>query len=188
MKLKKDGTPKLSGGKRTGAGSGGKRPGSGRKKTTPTDENTVVAELIFPALCEAFTADPGPYNNQYLSLELSKTEIRQAYGSLGLAIWLRTFKQEKIGGRDRNGVGYRTRWSLHLGEYEKVKQMLEVMGCSIKDLPEKVKDLPQASFALFQQRLANRVPRPMKPKVTEPVQRANFDLESDGLIDTKSHK
>lgn len=113
---------------------GGKREGAGRKKTV-IDISTITQELVFPALCQAFRADPGQWGNRYLSVELSKYQIKRAYGKEGLDIWMRYFKMDKIGGKDRFGVGYKTRWCLHLGSYDIAKLLVESLGHSLKELP-----------------------------------------------------
>lgn len=114
---------------------GGVRANSGRKKSMPSSEQ-IAREFIFPALCQAFRADPGRWRSNYLSVSLSKKDIKRAYGNEGLAIWCRYFKQEKIGGRDKAGVGYKTRWQLHLGSYEIAKLLVESLGHSLKELPD----------------------------------------------------
>ena len=113
---------------------GGARKGAGRPSTKLTVEQ-ISREFVFPALCQAFRADPGKFKDRYLTVELSKFDIQRAYGKEGLAIWLRYFKQDKIGGRDKNGAGYKTRWSLHLGSYDIAKLLVESLGHSLKDLP-----------------------------------------------------
>jgi hypothetical protein len=114
---------------------GGARVGAGRKKSIPSPEQ-IAREFVFPALCQAFRADPGQWKDRYLSVTLSKTDIKRAYGADGLAIWCRYFKQEKIGGRTKAGEGYKTRWSLHLGSYDIAKLLVESLGHSLKDLPD----------------------------------------------------
>ena len=114
---------------------GGSRVNAGRKKST-LDAEQIAREFVFPALCQAFKADPGRWKSNYLSVQLSKLDIKRAYGYEGLAIWCRYFKQEKIGGRDKSGAGYPTRWSLHLGSYEIAKLLVESLGHSLKDLPD----------------------------------------------------
>jgi hypothetical protein len=114
---------------------GGSRPNSGRKKSAP-DADQIAREFVFPALCQAFKADPGRWKSNYLSVQLSKLDIKRAYGYDGLAIWCRYFKQEKIGGRDKSGAGYPTRWSLHLGSYDIAKLLVESLGHTLKDLPD----------------------------------------------------
>lgn len=113
---------------------GGTRANAGRKKSAPNAEQ-IAREFVFPALCQAFKADPGRWKANYLSVHLSKLDIKRAYGFEGLAIWCRYFKQEKIGGRDRTGAGYPTRWSLHLGSYDIAKLLVESLGHTLKDLP-----------------------------------------------------
>ena len=115
-------------------GRGGARPGAGRKKSE-YDYEAVTKEFILPALGQAFNADPGKFKDRYLSVELSKTDIKLAYGAKGLALWSDYFVQEKVGGIDRNGVGYKTRWSLPLGRFTLVKALIEMFGHSIKDIP-----------------------------------------------------
>jgi hypothetical protein len=114
---------------------GGPRPNAGRKKSAP-DADQIAREFVFPALCQAFKADPGRWKSNYLSVQLSKLDIKRAYGYDGLAIWCRYFKQEKIGGRDKSGAGYPTRWSLHLGSYDIAKLLVESLGHTLKDLPD----------------------------------------------------
>ena len=113
---------------------GGTRQNAGRKRSAP-DAEQIAREFVFPALCQAFKADPGHFKSNYLSVRLSKLDIKRAYGLAGLAIWSRYFKQEKIGGRDRSGVGYPTRWTLHLGSYDIAKLLVESLGHTLKDLP-----------------------------------------------------
>ena len=113
---------------------GGKREGAGRKKSAP-DVSVIAQELVFPALCMAFKAVPDKYNNRLLTVELSKSDIKRAYGVDGLSIWTKYFKLDKIGGIDRNGVGYKSRWCLHLGSYDVAKLLVESLGHSLKDLP-----------------------------------------------------
>jgi hypothetical protein len=113
---------------------GGARVGAGRKKSAP-DINAITKDLVFPALCQAFRAEPDKYLNRYLTVELSKSDIKRAYGIPGLSVWTKFFKCDKIGGIDRNGVGYKTRWCLHLGSYEVAKLLVESLGHSLKDLP-----------------------------------------------------
>lgn len=114
---------------------GGARVGAGRKKVIPTPD-VISREFIFPALCQAFRTVPDRWKSNYLSVSLSKFDIKRAYGKEGLAIWLRYFKQEKIGGRSKTGVGYKTRWSLHLGSYDVAKVLVESLGHTLKDLPD----------------------------------------------------
>jgi hypothetical protein len=119
-------------------------PGGGRKKLSPEQRQekyeqalmSAINELVFPAICQAMRADPGPFKDRYLSVELSKTDIKKAYGSEGLKIWLDWFKQDKLGGKDRFGIGYKTRWSLPLGKYEVVLMLVKQLGHNIKDLPK----------------------------------------------------
>lgn len=122
---------------------GGTRKNSGRpsltedQKQSRIDEksSTISKEFVFPALCQAFKAEPGKYKDRYLTVELSKFDIQRAYGLSGLQIWCRYFKQDKIGGRNKAGVGYKTRWCLHLGSYDVAKLLVESLGHTIKDLP-----------------------------------------------------
>jgi hypothetical protein len=118
---------------------GGTREGAGRKPLTQEqkDEKQRIfeTELIFPAVCQAFHADPGPFKERYLSVTLSRLDIRKAYGDAGLESWMTFFKQEKIGGCDRFGVGYKTRWSLNFSVYPIAKMLVESLGHTIKDLP-----------------------------------------------------
>ena len=115
---------------------GGARPNSGRKPLFPgTTEETIAHELVFPALCVAFKAQPDKWGGRRLEVEMSKPDIERAYGRLGLAVWTKYFKLEKIGGRDRFGQGYKTRWVLHLGHYEVAKLLVESLGHTLKDLP-----------------------------------------------------
>ena len=72
---------------------GGARLNAGRKKSAPNAEQ-IAREFVFPALCQAFKADPGRWKANYLSVHLSKLDIKRAYGLAGLAIWCRYFKQE----------------------------------------------------------------------------------------------
>ena len=116
---------------------GGTRRNAGRKSSALGAEQ-IAREFVFPALCQAFKADPGLFKSNYLTVRLSKIDIKRAYGLEGLAIWCRYFKQEKIGGRDRTGAGYPTRWSLHLGSYDIAKLLVESLGHTLKDLPNPV--------------------------------------------------
>ena len=113
---------------------GGTRRNAGRKKSAP-DAEQIAREFVFPALCQAFKAEPGHFKSNYLTVRLSKLDIKRAYGLPGLAIWSRYFKQEKIGGRDRSGAGYPTRWTLHLGSYDIAKLLVESLGHTLKELP-----------------------------------------------------
>ena len=113
---------------------GGTRQNAGRKRSA-LDAEQIAREFVFPALCQAFKADPGHFKSNYLTVRLSKLDIKRAYGLAGLAIWGRYFKQEKIGGRDRSGAGYPTRWTLHLGSYDIAKLLVESLGHTLKELP-----------------------------------------------------
>lgn len=113
---------------------GGKRIGAGRKKESPSIE-VIAQELVFPALCQAFRSQPDKWGNRLLTVELSKTDIKRAYGNDGLSCWINYFKLDKVGGRDRNGVGYKSRWVLKLGSYDIVLLLVESLGHTIKDIP-----------------------------------------------------
>lgn len=113
---------------------GGVRLGAGRKKAI-FNEDIFIDECLFPAFCQAFHSDPGPWNARYLSVELSKTDIRLAYGPEGLKMWMDVFKMEKIGGRNKQGIGYKTRWSLNVGQYMVAKRIVETLGHNLKALP-----------------------------------------------------
>lgn len=117
----------------------GRKPGcvktGGRQKTVYPSEKTFIEECLFPAFCQAFHSDPGQWKDRYLSVELSKTDISKAYGPENLNMWCSIFKQDKIGGRNRFGIGYKTRWSLNIGQYALAKAIIESMGHTIKELP-----------------------------------------------------
>ena len=123
---------------------GGYRANAGRKAVSAELKEEreakfaaeVAREFVFPALCQAFKADPGRWKSNYLSVSLSKLDIKRAYGQEGLAIWMRYFKQEKVGGRDKQGNGYKTRWTLHLGSYDIAKLLVESLGHTLKELPD----------------------------------------------------
>lgn len=116
---------------------GGARPNAGRKPLFPKmSPDEIAVELVFPALCTAFKSEPDKWGGRQLEVELSKTDIFRAYGKDGLTIWVKYFKLEKIGGRDRFGVGYKSRWTLHLGHYAIAKMLVETLGHSLKELPE----------------------------------------------------
>jgi hypothetical protein len=150
---------------------GGARTGAGRPRSTPTSE-VIEQEFIFPALCQAFRAEPGQYKDRYLSVELSKFDIKRAYGAEGLKIWLRFFKQDKIGGRDKYGNGYKTRWSLHLGTYGIAKLLVESLGHTMKDLPDPGFP-PKAMQARLDALDAKKVAREIK-KLNEAVRKTGL--------------
>ena len=132
---------------------GGKRAGSGRPKRV-FDEVAFTKECLFPAFCQAFRADPGLYKDRYLQVELSKTEIAQAYGPEGLKVWMAVFQLRKIGGCDRFGVGYKTQWVLCLGQYTMAKTIIEHFGHNIKSVPDK--PFPSAEMQARVQAVRNR--------------------------------
>ena len=124
---------------------GGARKGAGRPRIIRTaeeiaevvaeQERMIAQELVFPALCQAFRADPGQYQERYLTVEISKTDIKRAYGPDGLAFWQRHFTQKKRGGIDRFHNGYKTQWCLQFGQYALSKMLVESLGHTLKDLP-----------------------------------------------------
>lgn len=127
---------KQHGGSRTNCDhNGGKRPGAGRPKLVADDEDTVVRELVFPALCAAFRATPGKFGNRTLTVQLSKLEIQAVYGKKGLDIWQRYFTMQKKGGCNAAGVPFHTIWVLHFGSYAVAKMLVESLGHTMKDLP-----------------------------------------------------
>lgn len=120
----------------TGAGYGGKRAGSGRKKVDPlVREQILIDELIFPAVCAAFHAEPGRWQERILTFELSGLQIREAYGHAGLKEWKSYFTAVRKGGCDRNGNGYKTLWRFNTGKYGFLLKLVRELGHDIKDLP-----------------------------------------------------
>jgi hypothetical protein len=123
---------------------GGKRIGSGRKVLTDEEKfikaaerrKILVDELLFPAVATAFHADPGKWQDRYLEVELPKEQIELAYGKDGLVEWQSFFSIKKIGGRDRFGLGYKTRWVLNLNKYSFILKFIESLGYTAKNVPE----------------------------------------------------
>lgn len=134
---------------------GGSRPNAGRKEWTAEQRaeavernrekrearekerrSVLLEELLYPAVVTAFHADPGKWKDRYLEVELSKDQIKTAYGMEGLKEWMSYFSQAKIGGRDRFGNGYKTRWVMNLNKYGFILKLIESMGHTPKDLPK----------------------------------------------------
>jgi hypothetical protein len=123
---------------------GGNRVGAGRKALSDDEKHAkaaekrkiLVDELLFPAVATAFHADPGKWEERYLEVELSKEQIELAYGKDGLTEWESFFSMKKIGGRDRFGAGYKTRWSMNLNKYNVILRLIESMGYTAKNVPE----------------------------------------------------
>lgn len=123
---------------------GGIRKGAGRKKLTDEQrfekyqENARIFtdEVMFPAICQAMNAEPGQFGERRLKVELSKTDIKLAYGKDALDCWMGWFKEEKRGGCDRFGKGYKTQWSLSMGSWTCVVKLIKSLGHSLKDLPQ----------------------------------------------------
>lgn len=124
-------------------GRGGKRTGAGRKTLTAEQKekakqamtNLLLDELIFPAVCTAFHAEPGKWNERILTFELSTVQIRQAYGHTGLAEWKSYFTATRKGGKDRFGEGYGTLWRFNNAKYGFILKLVRALGHDIKDLP-----------------------------------------------------
>lgn len=123
---------------------GGTRKGAGRKPLTEEQKQqkaaeqrkVLVDELLFPAVATAFHADPGQWEERYLEVELSKEQIELAYGKEGLHEWESFFSVKKIGGRDRFGWGYKTRWVMNLNKYSIILKFIESMGYTAKNVPK----------------------------------------------------
>jgi hypothetical protein len=117
-------------------GRGGKREGAGRK---PVDvqarEQALIDELIFPAVCTAFHAEPGRWQERILSFELSSAQIRDAYGHEGLKEWKSYFTAAKKGGCDRFGKAYQTLWRFNTSKYGFLLKLVKELGLDMKDLP-----------------------------------------------------
>ncbi len=96
----------------------------------------LIDELLFPALSAAFHCDPGKFQDHILEVELSKTDIELAYGRDGLAEWNSFFSLKKIGGIDRFGNGYKSRWVLNINKYALVIKLVQELGHTLKDLPK----------------------------------------------------
>ena len=116
---------------------GGKRVGAGRKKIDKTVlEQILLDELIFPAVCAAFHADPGKWQERILTFQLSSNQIRSAYGAAGLKEWKTYFTAIKKGGCDRFGQGFDTLWRFNTVKYGFVLKLVQALGHDIKDLPQ----------------------------------------------------
>lgn len=117
-------------------GRGGKRIGAGRKAVDPqVREQVLLDELIFPAVCTAFHAEPGRWNERILTFELSTVQIRDAYGHDGLREWKSYFTAVRKGGKNRAGEGYATLWRFNNAKYGLVLKLVRALGHDIKDLP-----------------------------------------------------
>ena len=122
---------------------GGSREGAGRQKMTAEEkaakqaelQQILLDELIFPAVCTAFHADPGKWNDRILTFELSTVQIRNAYGHEGLREWKSFFTAIRKGGCDRFGEGYATLWRFNNVKYGFVVQLVRALGHELKDLP-----------------------------------------------------
>lgn len=118
------------------ASRGGARAGAGRKKIDPqVRESILIDELIFPAVCTAFHADPGPWDERILTFELSGVQIREAYGHEGLREWKSYFTAIRKGGCTRDHHGYQTRWRFNNSKYSLMLKLVQSLGHSIKELP-----------------------------------------------------
>lgn len=106
------------------------------EKRAAERQAALVDELLFPALCNAFNANPGHFKTHYLTVELSKRDIELAYGRDGMTSWLSFFALKKIGGRDRYGKGYKSRWEVKLGSYGVIVRFLAELGHTVKDLEQ----------------------------------------------------
>lgn len=126
------------------AGRGGVRPNAGRPAISEEEkqarkaalEKVLIDELIFPAVCTAFHADPGRWQERILTFELSGTQIRLAYGAEGLKEWKSYFTQVRRGGCDQDHNGYATLWRFNTGKYGFILKLVQALGHSIKDLPK----------------------------------------------------
>lgn len=98
-------------------------------------EQTLTDELIFPAVCTAFHTEPGRWQERILTFELSASQIRDAYGHVGLTEWRTYFTPIRRGGCDRFGVGYKTLWRFNTGKYGFLLKLVRELGHDIKDLP-----------------------------------------------------
>lgn len=124
-------------------GRGGSRAGAGRKKLTAEQlqakqdafTQVIIDELVFPAVCTAFHADPGQWNERILTFELSTVQIRDAYGHEGLREWKSYFTAIRRGGKDRFGEGYGTLWRFNNAKYGFILKLVQALGHDIKDLP-----------------------------------------------------
>lgn len=116
---------------------GGARAGAGRKRIdAETRTATLIDELIFPAVCAAFHAAPGQWNERILTFELSGVQIRDAYGHEGLREWKSYFTSIRKGGCTRDHIGYKTLWRFNNAKYSFVLKLVESLGHTIKDLPK----------------------------------------------------
>lgn len=121
---------------------GGKRQGAGRKALTPEEkaakEQAIIAEmvneLIYPALVNAYKSEPGRFGERCLSIYVSATEIREAYGAVGLAEWNSYFVLEKTGGMNRFGEGYSSLWKMKFAKYMTLKAFVEASGGDMKNV------------------------------------------------------
>lgn len=98
-------------------------------------QQILLDELIFPAVCTAFHADPGTWGDRILVFELSTVQIRNAYGHEGLREWKSFFTAIRKGGCNRYGKGYATLWRFNNVKYGFVVQLVRALGHDIKDLP-----------------------------------------------------
>lgn len=124
-------------------GRGGVRAGAGRPKRTDEQiqaaqqefEQIMLDELIFPAVCTAFHAEPGRWNERILTFELSTVQIREAYGHDGLKEWKTYFTAVRKGGKNRAGEGYATLWRFNNAKYGFILKLVKALGHDIKELP-----------------------------------------------------
>lgn len=116
---------------------GGARLNAGRKKFISDDEfdKVLIDELVFPAVCAAFHAEPGRWQERILTFELSSVQIRAAYGPKGWAEWKSYFTPVKKGGCTRSGEAYQTLWRFNTAKYGFILKLVESLGHTIKDLP-----------------------------------------------------
>lgn len=122
---------------------GGARKNSGRRHQTAEEKaqkqehltQILIDELVFPAVCAAFHAEPGRWQERILTFELSSVQIRAAYGAKGWAEWKSYFTPVKKGGCTRAGEAYQTLWRFNTAKYGFVLRLVESLGHTIKDLP-----------------------------------------------------
>lgn len=155
---------------------GGPRPNSGRKKLTENQvaeratqrRHELLDELLWPAICTAFHADPGTWNDRHLKFQLSTIQIVEAYGPEGLREWKSYFTLAKKGGRDRNGNGFKTVWVLNLNKYSFILKLIESLGHTVRDLPQPGFP-PEAMLARLEAIEAKRRARQKARTVAAPV-------------------
>lgn len=152
---------------------GGSRVGAGRKKVDPQAKRTILLdELLFPAVCSALNAEPGVWKDGYLQVEISKTQIKQAYGQEGLNEWQSYFTLKKIGGRNRFGQGYKTTWSFNLNKYGFIVKLIESLGHNIKSIPN-IGFPPQAMLNRLNEIAARKEAKELRAKMKETHAKTN---------------